>query len=973
MSRLTNFRYLPARLLVLVLVIVGTVLAGNTGVLVGRVVDKKTGEPLAFANVVIEKTELGAATDANGRYEIINIPPGRYTVTASYVRYNPMSVTDVLIVQDQTVTVDFRLSETVVEIGRVVEVTAKKVELVNPTTVSVERIITDEEFKRLPVTQLTELVGMQAGVTQTQSRGWTHIRGGRFDDVSYLVDGVAAQDQVYGTLWSSPKPTTDAIQSVVVITGGFDAEYGEAMSGVIKAVTKEGGQKTSGRFRYATDEVFPKPDLNFGYNRLSFSLGGPTPFWNRLRYFLSTEYFKTDDDRGCRYHVDAPRGEYALEGKVTLAMPKSFFLTKEGLKLTLDGHHSNYQWRTYSHTYRFWLRGLYANRVRSYKGNLTLNHMLSPTTVYEAKFGMFMTSLMRSVRNFYAEAADTTGFWGSMRKLGIWDRFFFRGEDWVFDWKKYRDYELAHPELFDTTKTPKDQRDAVVKLFRSYWLAKTAGGADTMVYAHPGEHNFVTGYALIDYPYGVAGLFITEGDDRSWHYRATNDYFGKFDFTRTVNKVHEVKAGVSVTQYVISVYENSLPWDPNPFWDAFSYKPVVAAAYVQDKADFEDLVVRAGLRFDYLDSKARVRAYPESLGARPEIADSMLPVPAKYRLSPRLGLSYPITERIKFRFSYGHFFKNPTFSNLYTYADKSAAELRGRGNIVVGNADMGAEKTIAYELGFDAQLSDIFQFDITAFYKDVYDLSGIRVVQALPQPYSMFYNVEYARIQGFEATMNKVLSDYWSARLGYTFTIAKGTASDAWTQYGRSDPYKIDYYLDQDQRHALHGDLGFSFPSDFAFVPLRDFDVSGVVAYGSGTPYTPTDIRGNPTGPENSARLPGTLNVDARASKDLRLGGMTFSLSCDVTNVVNATQIVNVHTATGKPDFTGRIITRYEFGSGIAFGDFYYHPYRDYNHDGYMSQFEQYDSYVRAYQDKNDPPTYYGPPRKIRFGLSLSF
>jgi hypothetical protein len=249
----------------------------------------------------------------------------------------------------------------------------------------------------------------------------------------------------------------------------------------------------------------------------------------------------------------------------------------------------------------------------------------------------------------------------------------------------------------------------------------------------------------------------------------------------------------------------------------------------------------------------------------------------------------------------------------------------------------------------------------------VYDLAGTKTIYALPTPYSMFYNVSYARIQGFEATMTKALSDYWSARLGYTFAIAKGTASDPYSAY------KYDTYLAQDQRHAAHGDLGFSFPSDFGFVVLRDFNLSGVVGYGSGTPYTPTDVRGVQTGPQNSARMPGTFNIDARASKELHLGGLSFTLSCDVTNVANATQIINVFAATGKPDFTGRTITRYEFGSGIAFGDLYYHPYRDYNHDGYLDQMEQYDSYVRAYNNVNDPPTYYGPPRKVRFGLSMSF
>ncbi|MGQ9707365.1 MAG: TonB-dependent receptor [bacterium] len=942
---------------VLFLILSSSAFAGVVGRIRGKVTDKRSREPLVGVNIIVAGTELGAATDINGEYEIINVPPGRYKLTASYVGYNDMTVTDVLVVQDNVTVIDFQLTQTAIEV-KTVEVKAER-PLVNRGTVTVERVITDEEFKRLPVVQLSELVGLQAGVTQTAGRGWTHIRGGRYDDVAYLVDGVAAQDAVIGTLWSSPKPTSDALASVVVVTGGFDAEYGSAMSGIIKAVTKEGGSRISGKVGYLTDEVFPKPDLNFGYNRATFSLGGPA-FWNRLRYFLSSEYFKTDDDRNCLYKVKAPRGEYAAEGKLTLQLPKEFFLTREGLKLTVDGYHSNYQWQAFSNSYKFYQEALYANRVRSYKGNVTLNHMLSPTTVYEAKFGLFQTSLIRTVRNFDAEAADTSGFWGFLRRSGIWDRYFFRAEDWVF----------KNPEGLS-------KKEAVLQLWRSYWLSP---GGDT-VYAHKRERkNFTQSYALIDNPYGVAGLFVTEGDNRVWHYRATNHALFKFDLTKTVSKIHEIKTGVDITQYSVSMYDNSLPWDQNPFWDAYNYKPLVAAAYVQDRADFEDLVVRAGVRFDYLDAKAKVRAFPESLGSTPEVADSFLPVAPKYRLSPRLGISYPITERVKFRFSYGHFFKNPVFANLYEYGGRSAAELRGRGNIIVGNPDMSAEKTIAYELGFDAQLSDVVAFDLTAFYKDVFDLSGVRVVSALPQPYTMYYNVEYARIQGFEATMTKALADYWNGQVGYTFQIAKGTASTATDQYQRETPLQVDYYLDQDQRHSLHGSLGLIFPSDFLegrspffSAVLRDFNASAVASFASGMPYTPTDIRGNRTGPENSARMPSSFTIDTRLGKDIKLGGLNLSLSCDITNLLNAAVVTSVYSATGKPDYDGRIITPQEFSPGIRFGDIYYHPARDYDHDGYLTQMEMFQSYMRAREDYVKAPTYYGPSRKIRFGISLSF
>jgi hypothetical protein len=778
---------------------------------------------------------------------------------------------------------------------------------------------------------------------------------------------VSAQDALVGTLWSSPKPTTDALQSVVVITGGFDAEYGSAMSGIIKAVTKEGGTKTTGRLGYTTDDFFPaSTGYNFGYNRLTFSLGGPTPIWKRLRYFLSSEYFKTDDAAGVRYKIDSPRGEYALEGKLTLQMPVGFFLTREGLKFTVDGYHSNYQWQSWGTAYKYDLASLYANRVRSYKANFTVNHLLSKNTVYEAKVGMFMTSLMRTVRNFDAEQGDTTGFWGMLRKSGIWDRYIFRAEDWVFNYPKYAAYELAHGQ----TDTIKSKRDAVLRLYRSFWLDPNGNP----VYAHAGDKNFASAYALTSNPWGVAGLFVTEGDERTWHFRSTDQVLGKLDLTHTVSKIHEIKTGIDVTSYSLSIYENSLPWDMNPFWDAYNYKPLVVAGYLQDRADFEDLVVRAGIRLDYLDSKARVRAFPESLGSRQVISDSMLTVPAKYRLAPRLGLSYPISERIKFRFSYGHFYKNPSFADMYTYADRTAAELRSRGNVIVGNADMGAEKTIAYEMGFDAQLTDIFEFDVTAFYKDVFDLSGVRTVHALPQPYTMYYNVEYARIQGFEATVSKALNQYWSSRIGYTFQVAKGTASTAETQYQRATPRQLDYFLDQDQRHSFHGDLEFSFPSDLGFALMRNFEVAGVFNYGTGTPYTPTDQKGNQIGLSNSARLPSSYTLDARLSKDFTFAGMSLSINCDITNVLNSEIVTAVFATTGKPDYTGRVITPFEFSpAGFLFGDYYYHPARDYNHDGFITRYEQYVSYLKAYTDANTPPTYYGPPRKIKVGLSLSF
>jgi len=182
------------------------------------------------------------------------------------------------------------------------------------------------------------------------------------------------------------------------------------MSGIIKAVTKEGGKDFDGRLKFATDELLPgRTGYNYGYNRLTFSMGGPTPVWDRLRYFLATEYYKTDDDRNARYKLPAPRGEYAAEGKLTLQMPRVVRLHAPGAEVHAGRLPFELPVAAYQHDYRYLTEGIPGRRVRSMKSNLTVNHLLDTATVYEVKLGLFQTGLIIAPRNFAAEAADTLG------------------------------------------------------------------------------------------------------------------------------------------------------------------------------------------------------------------------------------------------------------------------------------------------------------------------------------------------------------------------------------------------------------------------------------------------------------------------------------------------------------------------------------------------------------------------------------
>jgi outer membrane receptor protein involved in Fe transport len=935
--------------------------ASEMGKVTGRVVDQSTGQPVVGAAVEVEGSELGATTDENGRYSILSVPAGTWNIAVSGVGYAGETRTEVLVMADQAAQVDFRLRSTVIQINEAVEVKAER-PMVIRSAVQTTRVMTNQEFARLPVSTLSAMVGLQAGVQTNAARGWTHIRGGRYNDVSYLIDGVSAKDKLVGTLWSSPKPTTENIQEVEVITGSFDAEYGEAMSGVIQTITKEGGEQTSGRLRYTTDEMFPNKDLNFGYNFVQATLGGPLVF-KPLRYFVSGEYLRTNCNAQSLYQVNAPRSEYTLEGKVNYSLPKGVLVKNDNLKLIVDAHTSDYEWQAWSNSWKYHQTGLYANRVHSNKGNFRLNYLPGSSTLIELATGIFDTRLLRSSRDFLAEQEDTLGASGFLRKNGLWNRIIFKSEQFVFDNREDSYPTKAHGQ--DTMiygHMPPDV--AVLRLYESYRMRPDSSKVND---------NWLQGYSLYANPYGVAGLFVTEGNERTFHFRETYDKYAKGSITLTPNRIHELKTGFDLTWYDMKEYTNSLPWDPNPFYENYDYQPFTASAYFQDKADFEDLVVRAGVRMDILNAKAKYRVFPESIGGSPGVRDSLEAASLKIRFAPRLGLSYPITDRIKFRFSYGHFYRDPDFSDLYT-SQLAAEELARRGNLIVGNPNLAPEKTIGYEMGFDAQLSDVFEFDFTGFYKDVFNLSGVRPVAALPQSYTLYYNVEYARIKGFEATMAKALAHYWSAKLSYTFSIAKGTASTATDQYLTANPIQVDFFLDQDERHEVSADIGFSTDPSFALGVLREFDASLIARYGSGLPYTPTNIRGERTGPDNSARMPPTFEMDGRLSKVIRLGKVKLNISGDIFNILNTREVTTVYSATGKPDFNGTIITLAQFSpTGYQIGDPAYHPGRDMNHDGFVSRQEKYDSYLAAYSNYVQTPTYYGPSRKIQFGVSVGF
>ena len=265
--------------------------AGTTGKISGRVVDKSK-HPLAGVNVVVPEARLGALTDAGGRFVIINVPAGTYAVKVNLMSYRPTTITDVSVSADNTTWLDIQLEEAPIAMPEVV-VNAQR-PVVNLNLTSTMATVDREQISKLPVQELQDIVNLQAGVVDG------HFRGGRKGEVQYQVDGVTVNN-VYDNA-STLRLDRSLLEEVQVISGTFDAEYGQAMSGVVNAVLRRGtdqfrwdAEVMSGGFVYNGGDRGVDFRLRpAGSQNYELTVSGPSPL--PKTYFLANGQYRRFDD-----------------------------------------------------------------------------------------------------------------------------------------------------------------------------------------------------------------------------------------------------------------------------------------------------------------------------------------------------------------------------------------------------------------------------------------------------------------------------------------------------------------------------------------------------------------------------------------------------------------------------------------------------------------------------------------------------
>jgi hypothetical protein len=836
-------------ILLLLLVTLSPVIlwCGTTGKVAGKIVDAKTGEPLIGANIVILNTSLGGTTDIEGQYFVINIPPGKYDVKVSYIGYRSEIVKEVVINVDRTTYMDFQLQSEELQTD-VIEIVANKTGIVKDLTSTSEQI-TAEQIQALPVESVGELLELQAGMTR--DAGGVHLRGGRGNEVEYVVDGISVTSAWGGGLGVAVQ--TNAIQQMEVISGTFNAEYGRAMSGVVNIVTKDGsfneyqgnitaytgGYYTSHTDKFLNLQTIRPADQKF----LEGSFSGPVPFIKNLSFFGSTRVTDvTGHLYGQRLHnisdttnfsdeVDPSQWvqstgdgslvamnwseSHAFQGKITYAPVQS-------LRFSYNLQTDYSKWQNYDHGHKYLPDYRPTYKSWGYNNTASLMHTISNSTFHELR-GSYYTSHYKYSR--YDDPYDPR-------------------------------YALG---INDDHSTP-------------------------------------------------SGVFAVGGVYSGFYKQNSSTGAVKYDFTSQVNNEHLIKFGAEYRQYVVEDEWFTVRRDASTNWELlvddlsttnhnhYKKKPFDFSAYAQDKIEIEDFIVNLGLRFDYFEPNSYMPAdYANphndvaTDGSQKTFDQAYVKVNPKMQVSPRLGFAFPVSDVGTLHASFGMFFQRPDLAQLY---ENPEFEVLGNFSSFIGNADLGAQQTTIYEIGIQQQIIPQLVADATVYYKDIRSLTSSKYYTTFKQAtYGIYNNFDYGTIWGFTLTLDVFNMGMISSNIDYTYQVAEGNSSDPKTIFNdagsSTESTKSLIPLSWDQRNVFNWTLT---------VHGDSWGVSSIARIASGWPATttPSHINGSTPQLRYQSRVKPRYSLDMKLYKDFTYAGMDLTVFMNIENVLDQTSTENV-------------------------------------------------------------------------------
>jgi outer membrane receptor protein involved in Fe transport len=836
-------KYFLGTLMLVLLTLIGIAYAGTTGKLTGKVTDADTGEPVIGANILIDGTYMGAAADVKGEYVINNIPPGEYTVSISAVGYQKTIVEKVLIKIDLTTNINVKLRPAVINLEEEVVITADR-PLVQKDLTSTNAIVTASDIAMMPVEDVGQIINLQAGV-QRGANGGFHFRGGRSNEVAFLVDGISVSDVHNNGIGVEVENSN--IRQMEIISGTFNAEYGQAMSGVVNIVTQDGSSKFEGSVNAYLGSYFTThTDIFRNLDKfdvvptrnVQFNLSGPI-FMRNLTFFTTARYYENDgylygrrvyntyDENPFmptgdgQYVLMNPDRKYSFNGKLTYSIA-SF---KVSYSLFWDDNYNRY----YDHGYSWTPDGTTNHYRTNYIHGLQLSHYPSSTTYQTLKFS--------------------------------------------YNDHRYKGY-----------------------LYEDPWDIR---------YVDPTQGTAQSSYT-----------FRSGGNHGGRYKRNTETMIAQWALTSQLTKEHKIGIGLEGRQHrlfnhyldLVSLSDEEwLPGYPDLGTvtekgrnQMYEKKPYELSAYIQDKMEYDIMIINAGVRVDYFDPNATLPVDLKNVTKNPDFPgnNEFKKASAKFQVSPRLGASFPITDQGIIRFSYGHFFQLPDFEHLYSNSDFIISHGQSLSSIT-GNPDLKTQKTVMYEIGLQQVLYTNLVLNFSVYYRDIRNLLGMEIINTYEGfKYARFINRDYGNVRGFIATLDKRFANFFGAKIDYTYQIAEGNASDPYAVYNNNqtnppiEETKRVVPLNWDQRHTFNLSLNFGNPGDW--------NLGFIIQYGSGWPYTEDIKVSQGVRFENGGVKPSTMNVDLRAEKIFRLAGVNLMAFAIVYNVLDIKNEYGVYSTTGR-------------------------------------------------------------------------
>lgn len=879
------------------------IFAGITGKIAGTVTDATTGETLLGANIIVlskwvegEEQPLnfvyGASTDIDGEYFILNIPPGIYNVKVSYVGYQSEVMTKVAIDVDRTTQVNFAITEQQIQTDEVT-VVAYSPRKVEPDVTATKQVYNMSDVESIAgVADITDILQLQADVVDD------HFRGGRVGETQYLLGGGSIVNPLTNNRAFSPIVT--GMQQVEVYTSGFGAEYGNAQSGVVNMMAREGGEswltriegaavapyyKTWNGSPYSTDNLYfyntlkntdewlkenpaypgrPLFDAGYGFSGVYLperNVWPPNPLTREDSLFVArfgqVSWMQSIRDVGLEYdNTPDVRVDFTTGGPITKNL-KNFTaarLNSEAPKIPLTDSDlemqimSNFTYQLNKDN-KFGFRFIYNKANESYLNSSWLRWLFDRT--------FYVTKRRESTLQY------------------------------SFSWNHILNAATVLDVKFNVLDSYTENR--IELLQDGQFLEEYSTGTNWVDYTGPSNHT-------------ITKLNDDRGEERTYTY----------DFNASVLSQigsNLVKAGLQFTYYELLVDREMNVTNEGAFRKVnFNAYPFEGGIYIQDKLELSGLIANLGLRFDFYNfntsfysdiySPLRNPNYDPSLPylERGQYLDPDLAATEDTkiytRLQPRLGFSFPLSETTVFHLNYGTFTQRPAFNYVFFSQVTKFNEIE-----ILGNPRLKPENTKAYDIGLVQAFSFGMKLDVGAYYKDVTDLIETAYFHE-SSVYRTFINRDYADIKGFSVNIEQTIGEV-RGYLRYNYESATGKSSNALdapvTFYENPPegqdaidlPDPGDIYMDYDRTHKLVANLRYLTPKDIPVIGSMSFSVT--YRYLTGRPYT-WDETGK--GLKYNNRTPEENDVRMRIEKRVSVGKTNMTFYVEGFNMLNE-QIFN--------------------------------------------------------------------------------